>query len=172
MWIGEARIKSFEFARPNRGEQPTLGLPRRRSVKKRWNTVALPNGFAGRMRKRYRVLNARALKRDKGKHVERADAWMHATMRAQIDSLEGDGGKRDCGIEYRLPIPGNREHATMMDGVTGSMQYARTGCHDRIDRSVDCFRRAAFGEIRNDFEECHETCGYSSAAAIAEAMSR
>ena len=153
--------QAFELAFADIFEVGALGALRRSFVEINGNAVALPDFAANFFRERDAVFDRDAFDGNERHYVGRAQARVRAGVAREVDQFGGfaDAAKGRFGDGVGLAREGN--HAAVVVGVAFAVEQKNAGhfAHGRHD-GVDFGGIAAFGEIRNAFDETFHR-GYS-----------
>ena len=152
--------QALELALADIFEVGALGPLRRRFVEINRDAVALPDFAAHFFREHDAILDGDAFDGNERDHVGCAEPRMRAGVAREIDQLGGfaDAAQRRLGDV--LGFAGERDHAAIVVRVAFAVEQEDAGnfAHGRDD-GVHFGGIAAFGEIRNAFDEALH--GYS-----------
>ena len=101
----------------------------------------------------YAVFDCDAFDRNKRNHVGGAHARMRALMLRQVDQLRGLPYPADRRFLNRVAVADQSDHAAVVVGIHLAVEELDTRDFHGVDNGVDFGFVAAFGEIRDTFDE-------------------
>ena len=104
------------------------------------------------------IIHRRALKRNEGNHIRRADAGMFAGMRVEVNQFGSGLDGEEGGFFHARRRPGEGQHGAVVVEVGGAVEEFYVT--DRLDGDGDSvyhFGSARFGKVGDTFDElsCH-----------------
>lgn len=114
------------------------------------------------------LLHRRLAQRHERQNIERADARVHAPVRAQVDVFQGCARQRHPRIADRCSRSHGRNDAAVVNDVAGTVNHTRAGVFNTPHASIHHLGAAAFGDVRDNFENLQR---YPSEADMAVPMS-
>src|SRR5437016_12050719 len=121
---------------------------RRALIKIDRNGKLLPDAPACFMGQRYAFVHRYAAHRHKRQNVRRADPWVLAGVRSQIDQLSCGGYRAQRSFDHLFDWSDKRNHRSVMIGIDVAVENSRAV--NRFDRPLDAsdrFGLAAFTEV-------------------------
>ena len=149
-------LRLLELAASDVGEIHAVGARGRAFVEEDGDAEFLADACAEGAGEDDAVLHRRAFERDEGADVGGADARVFAGVVVQVDQLGGLGDPRERRAGRARDRRGEGDHGAVVRRVAGDVED--DGALDRGDRVTDGrndFGAAAFGEVRDAFDEGH-----------------
>ena len=115
--------------------------------------MPLPNFRTDVPRHRHAIFNRHTVDWNKGDYVRRSHAGMRASVDIQVDQFGGFAHPANCGFLNGLPIAHQRDDRAVVVGIALAIQQVDAGNLHGVNDGVNFSLVAAFGEVRNTFNE-------------------
>jgi len=150
---GDLGADAFELAAANVFQSLTFGSAGRSFVEVDGNLEALPYLLADVVGHGHAVFNGDAVDGDERDDIGRAHAGMRAGMRVEVDQLSGFAHPANSGFLNGFALTDQGDDAAVVVGVHFAVEQVNAGHFHGVNDGVNFGFIAAFGKIRNTFDE-------------------